>query len=917
MNRHTRPWIMLGTAISIAALLFTPAFIGPSPAGYLPPATGPIDDGMQHAQLEPTASQASGSIDVNMSLQATGTYETYAVTLSRGNMYNFTANSTGSATFDVTLVNDVTVTDYYNQASVVVYSDDMLVSAGVPLWGGYNNWNGITFSSRVTQGASVSSGTSKSFLIYIDDAHQAATIGCNLLVILGSTSDPSDNLATLSWTTVSIAGPCVTINYTDTTTSAAMVFEPDSVNLLKFGTLGGVGLTESLLNETVTTNSSLTLIRWQKDLSGNVRRITTSGIGVTNDVYVPSFRNVKLDGSVLPGFIINPNLGADASLSWSFAPVTDPSVTYSSMPLADTVINFTIAGLNRAFRVVELAGATYFDIELTENILYTQLNWNVAAQFYALGKDNGLLYNLNLRGVNETESATIFATSQNSAYLNSATTFTSSAFSTYRYWFAGHGSASPSITTPTGTQRLGILITATPTTAYLNYSCKVDVDPMPIPTLSSGESVDIGTSLGYPHGSFEMFHVRQFGFEDFAQFKWGIQSSNVTPVSADANLYCNDAGTGAYPRELNNALISNAFSTTSLGGTITLSYEVHGRMQTGDALNIYVKNGTTTALITTESGIITSPTTRTFNITGYSNAQVQIVFNFTSNDMGSGELGPVIDDVRVGNATQSAFLDDFQNDLSKWVQVDNTGGSALYWHIASDSTSFNRPEVEIVYPNQVYSMVGYYAEPAYAGFTREVFGYNPLIQSSQVGYLVIMADGNMVQNFSASVSSTAYHPVNIQDGTAVRSDLEYTQIGITYSLPDFYQYYYLDLEPGYTYGLAVEKDGLDTLIIDGHLTSNAGTNATSTFDRFYGFFVVNLTYYATPESPGRVYFKFATIAPDTTLTIRLTTVSTTPDFPWLLTIMISSIALNALFGFVLAYNRRVLTFPRRRSKMKI
>ncbi|MEX2728795.1 MAG: hypothetical protein Q6353_016175 [Candidatus Sigynarchaeum springense] len=915
MNRYTQPRIKLGTVITFAVLLFTPVFIGISLPGNIATSENILEDGMQLIPVEPIASQASGSIDVNMSLQATGTYEAHTVILSRGNMYNFTATSTGAATFDVTLVHNVTVTDYYNQKSASEYSDDILISAGVPLWGGYNNWNSITFSSRVTQGVTISSGTNKSFLVYIDSNYAKEQIACKLLIILRSTLDTYNNLATLEWTTISLATPAMRLNYTSTTSNVSTVFEPQSMNLVQLSTLGNSVLTDSILNETIVSNSTLTLIQWRKDLSGNVRRYTMPSIGVVNDVYVPSFRNINLDGSGLPGFIINSNTVADASLSWSFSAITDQSVTFSTMPLADNIINFTLEGLNRAFRVIEISGATLFNIEFTENVLNTQLNWNVAAQFFALGKDNGLLYNLNLRGVNETESATIFATSQNNVYLNSATSFTSNSFSTYQYWFAGLGSATPAVSTSTGTQRLGIIITATPTIAYLNFSCLVNVTSMPIPALNSGESVNIGTSLGYPHGSFDMFHVRQFGFEDFAQFKWGIRSWNVTPVSADANLYCNDDG--IYPRNLNNALISNPFSTTGLLGTITLSYVISGRMQAGDVLNVYVKNETAMTLVTTESGTIISPTTRNFAITAHSGAQVQVIFNFSTNNMGSGELGPVIDDVRVGNTTQAIFFDDFQNDLSKWTQVDNSGGSALYWHIASESTAFNRPKVDIIYPNKIYSMFGYYAEPAYSSFTREVFGYNPLIQANQVGYLVIMADGSIVQNFSTSVSKKAYNPVKIQDGTNVRSNLEYTQIGITYQLPDFYQYYYVDLEPGYKYGIAIEKSGLDTLIINGMLTSSAGTNATSTFERFYGFFVVNLTYYTTPVLPGRVYIKFATIAPGLTLTIRFTKVSTAPEFPWLLMIVIASIAVNMIFGYILAYNRRVLTLPKRRKSTKI
>jgi hypothetical protein len=330
-----------------------------------------------------------------------------------------------------------------------------------------------------------------------------------------------------------------------------------------------------------------------------------------------------------------------------------------------------------------------------------------------------------------------------------------------------------------------------------------------------------------------------------------------------------------------------------------------------------VKNETGTTLLNTESGTIAAPVTRSFTITTYSSSQIQIIFNFTTNNMGSGSLGPVIDDVRVGNTTQAAFSDDFQNDLSKWTQVDNNGGSELYWHIASESINFNRPAVSIVYPNQIYTMTGYNAEPAYSSFTREVFGYNPQIQSRQVAYLVIMADGTIVQNFTAIVSATSYNPVNIQDGTVVTSSLEYTQIGITYPLAEFYQYYYVDLEPGYKYVISLQMEGLSTLAIYGTAITNLGTDGTNAFDRFYGFFIVNVTYTIEPTTSGRVYIKFATIAPDTTFTLSYSRVPTTPEFPWLLTFLIASIGVNVIFGFVLVYNRRVLTLPKGRKKMKI
>lgn len=908
-----KPFFRPCTALSIAVLVLFPAFLGSSILISTPkdiPFTS-----LQFALDKPNASQASGSLQINMSLLSTGTYRTFPVTLSRGNMYNFTARSTGSATFDVTLVENVTVLDYFNQKTTSVFSDEILRTAGVPWWAGYNTWNTISFSSRVTQGATVASGTNKSFRLYIDDSYVRASIPCTLIAILKSTVNTNDNLLELSWNTISLQTPALSINYTNNSSGHAALFSPGTASLIMFGTKNNVVLTSTILNETVSTNSTLTLVHWQKDLSGNVRRGTVPSIGIVNDVYVPSFRNVELDGSVLPAFIINPSTTSKASLSWNFSAVTDPSVTYSNMPLADSVVNFTLTGLNRAFRVIDLNGATYFDINFQENILYTQLNWNVAAQFFAIGRDATAIYNLNARGFNESESASIFTTSQDAAFTNTATSFTTNKFTTHRFWIAGYGSEPSQVSTQTGTNKLGIIITATQSLAYLNFSCLVNITTRSVQGLSSSEEMEIGTSLGYPHDPFQMFHVRQFTFQDYTQFKWGIRTFNATPVISDANLYCNDGNT--YPRDLNNALISMAFSTTGLTGTINLNYEISGRMQANDILHVYVKNATGTYQVTTETGVIGTPISRTFPITAYSGSQVQIIFNFTTNDMGSGELGPVIDDVRVGNATNAVFQDDFQGTLSKWTQIDNNGGSAMYWHVASDSTAFNRPAITVVYPNQVSTLYGYYAQPAMAGVLKEIFGVNPAIQSNHVGYAVIMADGNIVQNFTTIVSATPYNPVEIQDGTVVASNLEYTQLGITYPLADFYHYYYVDLEPGYRYGISIEMEGLSTLYINGVAITKVGTNATSAFDRFYGFFVINMSYSMEPTTTGRVYIKFATIAPDTTFTIHITKVSTAPEFPWLLTIMIASIAVNAIFGYVLAYNRRVLTLPKRRAKAKI
>nr|MDO8118399.1 hypothetical protein [Candidatus Sigynarchaeota archaeon] len=463
--------------------------------------------------------------------------------------------------------------------------------------------------------------------------------------------------------------------------------------------------------------------------------------------------------------------------------MTDPTISYAQMALGNVTINFDLYGTNLAYRTIDLGNPSYFDITFADVLGEPLTNWNIAVDFYIIGKD-GVVNRFNLDNMpeNYTESATIFATGQNNAFENTTSGYSLGINDNQLIWIAGYGDLTPGPQAYSGSTRIGILIQAVPTGAYLNYSCSIQVTPHVVENHTNGEKYYIGTENGSPFGEFKPFQVRQFDFANLSQYKWEITSQNTSATVIDSNLVCNDINNGAkYPQGMNNSLASIEINTLGLTGSIFLELDVSTKFQNGDYLHIYVKNGSGTYLLDTLEWI-TDLQQRDYNITKYSSSDVQIVFTQTSNNNGMGLSGSMIDDVRVWNNSVTVFSDDFEGDLSKWNETDNTGGSDFYWYIQRDDSLFSAPEVNVVYPNMVFTMSGYLADPEIFGdFTYTIFGNNPFFQRGTKAYLVITTDGQIRQNISATVSSTAYTPCNITNGTVVAANLTYPVLVSTVS----------------------------------------------------------------------------------------------------------------------------------------
>ncbi len=876
--------------------------------------------------------QPSGTTTLNLSYYAIDEMMAFPISLTRGMMYNITFSSTGNASFDAVLANQIAVHDYVSQQTTFEYDDELLLLSAVPLWGSYNTWNGVSFDEypRVTRGISLGSGATRSIMVFVAQNYPLQTVNCAILVELTATSNPGNNLLDVTWNTIAMNAPAMTVNQSRTSSSSSGLFNASSVSLINFQSQDGLELTTSILNQTVSANGSLYLVSWQKDVSGTfIRRTSTVASGSSSEVLVPWFKNLRIDGAVQPSFVINENDGSSVQLNWSFTEVVEPTISYAQMALANATINFDLYGENIAYRVVDLGDPAYFDIKFADVLGSPLINWNIGIDFHIIGKDGTVnIYNLDLMPENETESATIFAASQNDAYKNTLMGYSLASNDNQLFWIAGDGDPTPGPNTYAGSNRVGMVIRATPTGAYLNYTCSIQVTPHAIQNQTDAERCYVGVENGMPFGEFKPFQVRRFEFTNFSQYKWTIISQNTSSTVVDSNLVCNDIDNYArYPLGMNNSITSIPINASKLTGSIFLEFEVSTDFQNGDYLHVYVKNETGTYFLETFDWD-TPLQMMSYNITNHTGTNLQIIFNQTSNNNGQGLNGSLIDNVRVWNTTDTAFLEDFEGDLSKWNETDNTGGTDYYWYIQRDDSSFSAPRVSVVYPNEDYTMVGYLADPErFGGFTYTAYGSNPFVQEGTSGYLVITTDEQIRQNISVTVSCTAYNPINIMNGTLFAANHTYptlvSQSGYYWEeiveMNEFYEYLNIMIEPEYRYRITLWVNGLDAKYTDVNVLTSQGTSLNNNITSFYGFFLFNHSYDVNINMTGNIFLKFSPVGAGAEITILFEVLPLVPQatipldyFTIVLVIAMVGVGLSAFFGALLANNRKVILYPKRR-----
>ena len=807
----------------------------------------------------------------NLSEYLIDDYEEVPLTLESNTLYNFSVINNGSATFDVCLAINLTATTYLTQESSSTYSDDLLLAAGVPMWGDYDVWDTIDFSNQVSNGIDISAGTTKEFLLYLSDSIDPKFLDLTWLVILTGTTEPLNNTLFIECTEMDIENSSLDIQYTPDDQQFSSILPAGSNVILNMSTKNQEDLTKTILNESVSVNGSLTVIRWQKDLSGNLVRRTVDFTDQSNHLFVPEFENLQLDGTDSLGILINSNLG-EVQLNWTFNSTMDRTLTYNSGILENSSLEFEIGEANQAWRVVSLGEVEYFDISFGNSDSSALAYWDISVDFFTLGSSDAPLFTLDSFGENQSEFASFFATSLNNNYEDTREAFLFSE-SPMHYWWAEHGIPNQNIKDIDGTHNLGFQITAQTINATSNLTCEIVITAITLDQFENGESMNVGGVNGLPSDEFKPFYVREFTFANYTQYRWELQSSTAL-IEVNKRLFCQDLDT--YLNNMNNALISTPFNTLSLEGNITLEFDLSADFRNNDFLYVYLQNGSTLTEIERFDGAI--PLAKyEYNISSSSASSLQIIFNLTSGSNGVSS-GPILDNIRVSNQTDAVFFDDFNGVLEdSWTQVDNTDMDLLLWNIKSESFDYNTPAIDICYPNSMYTFEGYSVNPEiYNEFVKTELDYNPFVQHGNTGFIIYKASDNLLyQNFSMQVNQTMFSPQLLNDVSDISSNHQFPQVKYAnyeyfeemQSFPEFYEFYYIDFEPGLIYELQFTCNQTDVVLLFAEMFSAEGT--TVSLPQHYGFFVINTTYQFQMQDSVRIYIKFDEI--ESGLTIRAQT----------------------------------------------
>jgi len=128
------------------------------------------------------------------------------------------------------------------------------------------------------------------------------------------------------------------------------------------------------------------------------------------------------------------------------------------------------------------------------------------------------------------------------------------------------------------------------------------------------------------------------------------------------------------------------------------------------------------------------------------------------------DKGITVDDFMImGNSSLIIYENAFESNLAGWTHIDHSGEGDL-WHIVTEEVGVNKPIVDVVYQESLYSMVG--EKPSLTGigtYPKIFFDKDPKVQPILRSYLVYYAEGPIETNFSIELSVNTYDPVSISN----------------------------------------------------------------------------------------------------------------------------------------------------------
>lgn len=700
--------------------------------------------------------ESSTSLTGDLNYMSEGDYIFESLTWAGESLFNVTCSSTGSAELFFYFTSTINRYSYYNNKDTSVWSDDFLMTYGKPLWVGAN-WNTWTLNDDINSGVEVIAGNRKSFLLSLGNGD---SFDVRVYILLKQTLNSSQNSYKIEIVNLLDSNIIESIEIGNQNTTHFSV-PSNGFKLFKFES--SITSNEVVLSNEIKVNNSFSWIYWHDTLTNIWSPLKESFTENVSREWVPIFNNFDLTGRPALGIIFN-SAGTDLNFTYSSRLALESSnriekVTYSESSMFSTKFLFNDT-MKDAYFILEMNDRCFFDM-----VFQIDLNWSVSVDFYSLGTNHGQKEVINKQGTNGDEKLSIFYAPTSNLYQDRDTATFIEQESYGVGWYGINGSLNPEVKKINKISSLiGFQINAKNNGTNPEANITVQIIPRNIASFSSGEEVGIGkTDAGLETPTFPFLQVRQFDTVNWRRYQWELQAYNQTKLLENSYWFCGVEGSN-YVNNMNNSLYSPKINNTNNYVDLTLevkiSYEL-SRVFGNDIFSIYIKNDTDRELLDEYIGNSEGEITYSRDISNWIGRNFTIEFNLFTNSMGD-DKGITVDDFMIkGNSSLIIYENDFESNLAGWTHIDHSGEGDL-WHIAMEEVGVNKPIVDVVYQESIYSMEG--EKPSLIGigtYPRIFFDKDPKAQPIPMSYLVYYAEGPIENNFSIKLSVNSFDLVSI------------------------------------------------------------------------------------------------------------------------------------------------------------
>jgi len=700
---------------------------------------------------------SSTSLTGDLNYMSENAYIFESLTWSGERLFNVTCSSTGSADLFFYFTSTINRNTYYDNKDAFVWSDDFLMTYAKPLW--VANWNKWTLNDDIDSGVEVIAGNRKSFLLSLGNGD---SFDVRIYILLKQTTNSSDNSYKIDIVNLPDSNIIESIVIGNQNTTHFSV-PANGFKLFKFES--SITSNEVVLSNEIIVNNSFSWIYWHDTLTNIWAPSEESFTENISRDWVPIFNNFNLTGRSALGIIFN-SAGTDLNFTYSSRLALESSKRiekniYSGTSMFSTnfLLNDTMPD---AYFILEMNEGYFFDTHFQ-----VDLNWSVSVDFYSLGTNHGQKFVMDNQGINGDEKLSMLYTPTSNIYQNQDTAAFIEQESCGDGWYVINGSLNPEVKKINKISSLiGFQINANNNGINPDVNITVQVIPRDITSFSSGEEVGIGkTNAGLETSTFPFLQVRQFDTVNWRRYQWELQAYNQTKLIEDSYWFCGVEGSN-YVNNMNNSLYSPQINNTNNYVDLTLevkiSYELSPAMG-NDISSIYIKNDTHRELLDEYIGNSGGEITYSVDISNWIGWDFTIEFNLFTNSFGD-DKGITVDDFMIkGNSSLIIYENDFESNLAGWTHIDHSGEGDL-WHIATEEVGVNKPIVDIVYQESLYSMVG--EKPSLTGigtYPKIFFNKDPKVQPILRSYLVYYAEGPIETNFSIKLSVNSFDLVSITD----------------------------------------------------------------------------------------------------------------------------------------------------------